>query len=119
LTGRDYKKLAKLGDSIINCVVSAALTLHLEEPVNVKVPNKKLRDALRKLGEKPPPGVEPWDWGEALVALAWLKSRISIDDMIIETLNSITKNQEKPLDTAVQAVLSICLRKLYQIKKQL
>lgn len=77
-TVRDY---AKLGDAVVNFVVSAALTLAEGRPCGVKVPDKLLRAVAVKGGLSRRGSATPEDLFEALAAHAWLRG-LSIDEMI-------------------------------------
>ena len=74
------RALAKLGDPLLNFVVSAALTLYVKSPRGVKVSNKLLRDAASSLIAHHP-GVALEDLYEALIGYAWLRG-VSVDRMV-------------------------------------
>ncbi|RLE71202.1 MAG: hypothetical protein DRJ43_00220 [Thermoprotei archaeon] len=74
------RALAKLGDPLLNFVVSAALTLYVKSPRGVKVSNKLLRDAASSFIARHP-GVALEDLYEALVGYAWLRG-VSVDRMV-------------------------------------
>ncbi|MHB9302812.1 ribonuclease III family protein [Thermofilum pendens] len=78
------KELARLGDSLVNFLVSAALTL-IGRPTGVKVPGETLARAflssrLSKLGK--PRGIAPGEAMEAFLAYAWLKGSLSCEESV-------------------------------------
>jgi len=78
------KKLALLGDSIINCVVSSALSLFYEQPYGVKVKDESLRKAWIEIFGRDNFGTDLAyeDLAEALIAYLWLVNVFSIEDYI-------------------------------------
>ncbi|RLE97104.1 MAG: hypothetical protein DRJ63_09595 [Thermoprotei archaeon] len=84
------KAYAQLGDSILNFVVSAGLTFALKKPCGIKVADKILRRIITKeeilsIVEKTVfTEMEKEDILEALIAYAWLKGIVSIDELIEE-----------------------------------
>lgn len=112
------KKLARLGDSLVNFVVSAALTLASGEPVGIKVSDKVLNDVFKKsrLGEglKPPRGLCGADVVEAFLGYAWLndvadtrwavrvlvenlKENKGVEEALVVLINKIWENLERRL----------------------
>lgn len=96
---RNARELAKLGDAIVNFVVSASLTLYKRRPVGVKVSNRVLGEGWRRssLAEiaKRPTDLTSGDLAEAAIAYAWLAGLLSIDDMIRELLKSLEEEGEE------------------------
>ncbi|ASI99780.1 ribonuclease III family protein [Thermococcus celer] len=85
--GRDFtdKGLAKLGDSLINCTFSLALSEYLGRPTGERVPNASLSVALELAGLRHviPPRADKHgkgDVAEAIFAYAWLEGRITVEE---------------------------------------
>lgn len=75
------REFARLGDAVVNFVVSAALTLEEGRPVGVKVPDELLRRVAREAGLERRGALQPEDLFEALVARAWLEG-LTCEEMV-------------------------------------
>jgi len=110
------KEVARLGDAIVNFLVSGALTLATGRPHGVKVSNSTLRRAYRRLEQaglvqgRPPRGFGPEDLLEALIGLLWLKGRLSLDGVVLKLAKELS-NREKP-EKAVDECLARVLADL-------
>ncbi|MCQ5376628.1 MAG: hypothetical protein NO516_01095 [Candidatus Methanomethylicia archaeon] len=79
------KGLARLGDSFVNLVFSAAKTQAYGRAAGEKVPDKVLSESLRMASIKVPPRLshgERGDIAEAILADAWTRKVISLDESI-------------------------------------
>ena len=81
------KGLARLGDSLINFVCSAAASLEGGRPRGIRVKNEILSKAAKELRLKEELGLrgvklKGGDLVEALLAYVWLKGALSLEDMI-------------------------------------
>ncbi|MCD6459000.1 MAG: hypothetical protein B6U95_00690 [Thermofilum sp. ex4484_82] len=110
------KNLAKFGDSIVNFVVSAALTIFYKKPQGVKVKNHVLRSAWlnthNRLGVRKP-FLMPEDLAEAYIAYLWLTHKLSIEDMIKILISHLVnlKPDPKRTEEAIKRGLEEILRK--------
>ena len=108
------KEVARLGDAIVNFLVSGALTLATGRPHGVKVSNSTLRKAYRKLEQvglirgRPPRGFSPEDLLEALIGLLWLKGRLSLDSAVLRLAKELSSREkpEKVVDECLASVLA-------------
>ncbi|RLE56497.1 MAG: hypothetical protein DRJ32_07855 [Thermoprotei archaeon] len=81
----DYKDYAKLGDSIVNFVVSAVCYLRTGQLKSIRVTNRILKEIYLKYKDTLPPkpkGVDRATFIEALFAKIWIEGVLSIEDMI-------------------------------------
>ncbi len=81
------KGLAKLGDSLVNFVFSLALSKYLGKPTGDRVSNASLAIALdlAGMGGLIPPRTDKHgkgDIAEALLAYAWLKGVVTVDEAV-------------------------------------
>jgi len=116
------KGLARLGDSLINFIYSAALSLELGKPIGIRVKNEvlskacktlKLRERLKVKGEELSNG----DLVESLLAFVWLKGILTSEDMIRiarKGLRSSPKGDENVLYSVV-LLLKEVMRALLEI----
>lgn len=79
------KGLARLGDSITNLVFSFAVSLVLKRPEGVRASDKVLSQALteaglRHIAPKRAGSDQLGDIAESLIASAWLRNTIEIED---------------------------------------
>jgi len=82
------KGLAKLGDAVLNFVVSAGISISLGKPEGVKVADKIIRksiskDQIEKIVNKSSfKNMKIEDIIEALIAYVWVNGWITIDELI-------------------------------------
>ncbi len=106
-------RLAKLGDAFLNFVVSAALTLHTEKVVGVKVPGRVLASVfasslLARKCRRLPRKVERSEVVEALFGLAWLNGWITAEEGVQRLLKELRKGAslEEGLRNLVDSLVS-------------
>lgn len=108
------KKLARLGDSLVNFIVSAALTLVKGEPVGIKVSDKVLNDVYRKSyleGRlKLPKGLYGADVVEAFFGYAWLNDVVDTRWAIEVLVEDLKKNES--IEEALAMLVNKILEKL-------
>ena len=109
----ELHSLAKLGDSILNCVVSAALSLISGKPVGVKVSDKTLRREIAKLRISLKPRVPREDLAEALVAYIWLNG-VRIDELIEKT---VSMSEKADIGEVTRCLLRYCLEQAVKTKQ--
>jgi hypothetical protein len=81
------RKLAALGDTLVNFIYSLALSRKRGQPSGAKVRGAILREAIRRVGLR---GFMPTrvsghmmaDAAEALIAYAWLKKHITLEECV-------------------------------------
>ena len=101
----EVKRLARLGDSLVNFLASAVLTLKYKTPHGVKVPDKVLRAAaggLLKGGRD----LKPEDLVEALIGLAWLKGK-DVEEMLAVAIKAAREGDtgEETIRIALQSLV--------------
>lgn len=112
LSPHEVRRLARLGDAIVNFAISAVLTLKYSTPRGVKVPDKLLREAARGLlTARRGLGLE--DIFEAAVGLAWL-SGVSADEMVRAALKAAEGGEDEgeAVSLALRGLLEYAVRRL-------
>ena len=95
------ENLAKLGDALVNLIYSMAMSISKLEPDGAKVPNEVLSNSLSEAGFRhlAPSRVDSHrlaDIVEAIVAYAWIKGEIDLDESADILSTSLSKrNLEK------------------------
>lgn len=110
------KKLARFGDSLLNFLYSLALTKKRGEPTGEKVSDKILAAAAKNTGIRDalPSRMSKGEIAnsiEALLGYAWLKNKVTIEELIV-----IEKDINEPVK-AMEKLTKIILKKL--IKQEL
>ncbi len=105
------KKLARFGDSLLNFLYSFALTKRKGEPTGEKVSDEILAAAAKNIGIRTllPSRISKGEIAnsiEALLGYAWLKNKVSIEDLI-----AIEEEVDEPVK-AMEKLVKIILKKL-------
>ncbi len=111
------RNLAKLGDAIINFVVSAALTMFYRKPTGLKVKNETLKSAWLSVYDRA--GIKrgfmsPQDLAEAYIAYLWLNDKLKIENavkMCAKRISEISPSSRKEVEKAIQ----MCIEDLLKI----
>ncbi|MBS7658691.1 MAG: ribonuclease III family protein [Candidatus Bathyarchaeia archaeon] len=106
------KKLARFGDSLLNFIYSFALTKRRGEPTGEKVSDKVLSIVAKNVGIRKflPSRISKGEIAnsiEALLGDAWLKNKVSIEELIV----IIEKEVDDPVK-AIEKLTKILLKKL-------
>jgi len=91
------KRLARIGDNIVNLAYSLAVFISTKKSAGKKVPGKILSAALRRTRLREYAGSHQDAHGladavEALIGYCWLKKTITIDSMVEILVENIGKN---------------------------
>jgi len=114
LTRKLNKDLARLGDAIVNFIISAALTVFYQKPVGLKVKNDILKKAwLSVYGRS---GIRrglmaPQDLAEAYIAYLWLNGELDLDNAIKQCARKIIKFNPISREE-VEMVIQMCIEEL-------
>lgn len=111
----NIKEWAKLGDSFLNFVYSAAKTKAIGRPSGERVPNKVLLKALKLSGVKMVN--EECDEGgivEAILGYAWFYGIISLEEAIEIVSNKISKMEYESRSLEME-VLAKALSNLLEV----
>ena len=108
------KGLAKLGDSVLNFVVSAGISISLKKPCGVKVADKIIRKAVAKecieriVHKSSLKHMKIEDIVEALIAYIWINGWVTIDELIDAAAqgHSVEESTKKVIDKTISIIES-------------
>lgn len=114
--GKLDKNLAKLGDAIINFVISAALTVFYRKPTGLKVKNETLKRAWLSVYGRT--GIKrgfmsPQDLAEAYIAYLWLNNKLSVENAVevcVKRIFEIGPSSRNEIEKAIQACIEDLLK---------
>lgn len=112
----NIKDYAKLGDSLINFLFSAGLTLATSKPTGIRIKDKDLAKAihnsgLRKYIPHRKNSGELADYAEALLAYQWLKGDLTLEDTIKLLAKTLRENSMN-IEIALEILLRQIIRKI-------